>query len=203
MAEKLISYAKIDKLLKSNSSPLPAPLSYSIGDETIEITVKNHIDFSSIMSFVDGITDTVFFIDDDGETHYIPAILEYAKALHYIEYFTNLKPEMGAERTLNLIYNTPIYRDILSNISQPQYNHLEEAIDSAIEYRRAVLVSGERIKIAEAADKIEQASLALESLTNQFDGVGDEKLNLVFDRLASIDNEGLVEAVTGLPHKTE
>lgn len=195
---KLLSFTKFDKILKAEQHDIVTPIKYEIDDEVVEIHVKKYIDFNSMMSFVDGVVGAVFFDSDDGETHYVPAILEYAKTLNYIEYFTNLKTEMGSERVFKLMYNTTIHTDILNNISQSQRQHLEVAIDEAVKYRRDVLISGEKAKLADATNKIDQAAQALEALANQFQGIGDDKIKLAFDKFAEIDTNDLVGAVINI-----
>lgn len=201
MAEKKLSLKKLDSIIKSTQSPVINTIKYAFGEETYEITVKRYIDFSSTLGFVSGVVDSVFPVADDGTTHYAPEILDYVKALHYIEYFSNLKVELGASRVYAMLYSTEIMRDIYKLISSVQYNSLEDAIDSAIAHKLAILQSGEQAKIAEATDKIDKASQALENLTNQFDGFDQNTMQAAFNNLATIEPKDLAGAVIDIRDK--
>lgn len=197
---KKLSISKLDKLLKAKQSESVIPINYEIaGDETIELPVKRYIDLSDTLGFVNGVVNSVFPVSDDGTTTYVPEILDYSKAMHYIEYFCpSLKLDLGASRVYSMLFGSQIMRDIYKQISPAQYNSLEDAIDSAIAHKLAMIQSGERAQIADATDKIEQAAQALETLTKQFEGIGDDKMQAAFNNLASMETEDLAKAVVNI-----
>lgn len=195
MSNPKLSLAKIDKIIKHEKINDINTINYKIDEKVYEITVKSYISFSDMLSFVDGVVNTIFPIGDDGFEHYVPALLEYAKALHYIEYCTNLKVELGSDRVYTMLFGSDIMRTIYKQISPTQYNAIEDAIESAIAHKLAVLQVGEQAKIADATDKIDQAARALEAFSKQFEGIDQNKMQAAFDNLAEITPKDLTGAV--------
>lgn len=200
MADKKLSISKLDKLIKNQECEPVKTINYEIaGDESIEIPVKTYIKFTDMLAMVDGIVSTVFPTDDTGETRYVPVVYEYAKALHYIEYFCpTLKIEIGADRAFAMLYGSQIMRDIYKAINPAQYNAIEDAIESAIAYKLSILASGERSKIEKVTDQIEAAGQALETLTKQFEGIDQAKMQAAFDNLSVITPKELADAVVDI-----
>ncbi|MPL95086.1 hypothetical protein SDC9_41249 [bioreactor metagenome] len=199
MADKKLSISKLDKLLKAKQSEPVNLIKYEFEQETIEIPVKRYINLDETIGFVNGIVNSVFQIDDDGNEFYAPEILDYAKALHYIEYFCpTLKLELGSDRVFSMLYSTEIMRDIYKHISPAQYNHLEDSIDAAIAYKLSILASGERSKIEKAITQIEAAGQALEALTAQFSGIDEEKMQAAIENIATLSPEKMVGAVVDI-----
>lgn len=200
MTDKKLSFNKLDTLLKSQQEPFVKTIKYEIGeDETIEIPVKTYIKFTDMLAMVDGIVSTVFPTDENGETRYVPAVYEYAKALHYIEYFCpTLKTEIGADRAYAMLYGSQIMRTIYKQINPAQYNAIEEAIESAIAYRLSTLASGERAKIEKATAQIESAGQAFETLVKQFEGIGEDKMQAVIENIAKFTPKEMAGAVVDI-----
>ena len=197
MADKKLSISKLDKLLKAVQDEPIKVIKYEIdGDESIEIPVKTYIKFSDMLGMVDGIVSTVFPADDNGETRYVPAVYEYAKALHYIEYFCpTLKIGIGADRAYATLYNSQIMRTIYKQINPAQYNAIEDAIESAIAYKLSVLAAGEHSKIEKATAQIEAAGQAFEALITQFGNISDDKMQAAIENIAKFTPNELVNAV--------
>jgi phage baseplate assembly protein W len=199
MADKKLSISKLDKLLKAKQNESVKLIKYEIGEESIEIPVKTYIKFTDMLAMVDGIVSTVFPADDSGETRYVPAVYEYAKALHYIEYFCpTLKIDIGADRAFAMLYGSQIMRDIYKAINPAQYNAIEDAIESAIAYKLSVLTTGERSKIEKATAQIEAAGQALEALTEQFSGIGEDKMQAAIENIATFTPEKMANAVVNI-----
>lgn len=200
MADKKVSFNKLDALIKSKQSPAVKTINYEfVGDETIEIPVKTYISFSDVLAMVDGVVSTVFPTDDAGETHYVPAVYEYAKALHYIEYFCpSLKTEIGADRAYAMLYGSQIMRDIYKQINPAQYNAIEDAIESAVAYKLSTLTTGERTKIEKATAQIEAAGQALETLAKQFEGIGEDKMQAAIENIAKFTPKEMAGAVVDI-----
>lgn len=193
MASKL-SLAKLDKIIKSEQYAPVTTIKYEIDGVPVEIAVKKYIDFGDMLGLVNGVVESVFDIDKDGQEHYLPELLDYAMSQHFIEYFTNLKIELGASRVFSLVYGTEIMENIAAEISKKQVSHIAKAVDSAVSHRLAMIISGERAKLVDATKKIEEASNALVVISEQFSGIGDDKLQAAFDNLAKLDGVQFVPA---------
>lgn len=199
MADKKLSFNKLDSIIKSRQEPAVKLINYEIGEESIEIPVKTYIKFTDMLAMVDGIVSTLFPTDDTGETRYVPAVYEYAKALHYIEYFCpTLKTEIGADRAYAMLYGSQIMRDIYKAINPAQYNAIEEAIESAIAYKLSTLAAGERAKIKKATAQIEAAGQAFESLAKQFEGIGEDKMQAAVENIATFTPKEMASAVVDI-----
>ena len=201
MSDSKLSFNKLDKIIKSKKCDEKSTIKYEFEQESYEIPVKTYISFSEVLDMVDGVVSNVFPVDKNGETNYVPSVYEYTKALHYIEHFCpTLKIDMGSERVFAMLYGSDIMRTIYKQINPAQYNAIEDAIESSISNKLAMLQSGERAKISDATDKIDKAVQALEALTQQFDGIDPEKMQAAFENLSTIGPQELTEAVANISH---
>lgn len=199
MADKKLSISKLDKLLKAEQDESVKTIKYEFQGESIEIPVKTYIKFTDLLAMVDGIVSTVFPTDDTGETRYVPAVYEYAKALHYIEYFCpTLKIDLGADRAYAMLYGSQIMCDIYKVINPAQYNAIEDAIESAIAHKLSVLVSGERSKIEKATAQLEAAGQAFKVLVEQFESIGEDKMQAAIENIATFTPEKMASAVVDI-----
>ncbi|NMA66659.1 MAG: hypothetical protein GX957_10545 [Clostridiaceae bacterium] len=200
---KILSFTKIDSLIKHENTDLKTTLKYEYEDNVYEIVVKKYVGLNDVLDIVYGVLSVVFAKDEDGETHYFPGLLDYAKAAYIMEKFTNLKHDMGADRVFALMYGGDIYDRIISAINEAQLQHIDTAIQKAIDYELRVIASFERGQIAHAIEKLDQATSAFTALTEHIQTVDSDKLASIFDNLSKIDETTLVNAVIGVNEGNE
>lgn len=201
MANKKLSLTRLDKIIKSKQSPATSTIKYEIDGEPYDIEVNRYINLEELRGMVNGIVNGVFFLLDDGTEEYMPELLEYVKALHYISYFTNIKVDLGIDRIFSMLYSTDVMQDIYEAIDVIQYQNIENAIENSISHRLAMIEAGEREKIAAATEQIEKAANAFKTLNDQFSVIGEDKFKLLIDRLSGLDEKAIIKVISDTKDK--
>lgn len=194
--EKRVSINNLDKMLAV--APLVDSVSVipiDIGnDETVNVHVKNTISFDEMELFVDIVADSVF-VEEDGETVYSPTRYRSAFALSFLQFFSDLKIEIGLERLVKLMYATGIYDELVSAANQSQLRAIEDDIFSAIEFRKQTVLSGERIKLNYLLEQMDKMMPMLEQNAGLLAGMSQEDLTKAIQAMGNMDEGKLAKAV--------
>lgn len=158
------------------------------------IVYKTILNFDEAIQFSTSVTSSC--IGDEGE--YIPEAYDYAVRSCVIGFYTNVDlPENNDERYA-LLYNTPLYKLVMSKINRQQFNAIKKSIDDRIDYMI-------KSNIKKFEEQLAQVVQMLESVSKQssamFDGVDAETLNQFVKKVSdmkNLDEEKLVKAVTDI-----
>lgn len=196
-AEKKISINKLDTLLTAEKAKCSeTKITYDIDGEDVDILVKRSIPLSEMQAFVENVAENVFMEDEaTGETVYAPALRDIAWGLNFIAYFTNLKVEVGAERVVDMMYATGLFNRIEDAADAIQLRAIEVAINSAIEFRKQTILSGERIKLNYLLEQLDKAMPMLEQNANLLAGMRQEDLTKAVQAIGNMDEGKLAKAV--------
>lgn len=194
-AEKRVSINNLDKMLNAATGDNIVTVLVDIGSgEVVDVHVKKTISFDEMELFVDVVADSVF-VEADGETVYSPTRYRSAFALSFLQFFTDLKIEMGLERLVGLMYTTGIYNRLVSNASQDQLRAIEDDIYSAIEFRKQTILSGERIKLNYLLEQMDKMMPMLEQNAGLLAGMSQEELTKAVQATGNMDEGKLAKAV--------
>ena len=193
--EKRVSINNLDKMLNAAAVDNVVTIPVDIGDgETVDVHVKKTISFEEMELFVDVVADSVF-VEGDGETVYSPTRYRSAFALSFLQFFSDLKIEIGLDRLMSLIYGTGIYDELVSAVSQAQLRALEDDIYSVIEFRKQTILSGERIKLNYLIEQMDKLTPMLEQNAGLLAGMSQEDLTKAVQAMGNMDEGKLVKAV--------
>jgi len=195
--EKKVSINKLDALLATEKAKYEgSKFTYDIDGEAVDILVKQSISLAEMQAFVDNVAENVFMEDEDtGEVTYAPALYETAFALNFVVYFTNLKVEMGAERVIDLLYATNILPKMMRSVNEEQLRDMQIAINSAIEFRKQTILSGERIKLNYLIEQMDKLMPMLEQNAGLLAGMSQEDLTKAVQTMGNMDEGKLAKAV--------
>lgn len=193
--EKRVSINNLDKMLNAAAGESVVTVPVAIGEgETVEVHVKKTISFDEMEQFVDIVAESSF-VEEDGEVIYSPVRCRSAFALCFLQFFSDMKIEMGLERLVNLMYGTGIYDELVSAANQAQLRAIEEDIYNAIEFRKQTILSGERIRLQYIMDQIDRAMLALEQNASLLAGMSPEDLTKAVQAMGNMDEGKLAKGV--------
>lgn len=193
--EKRISINNLDKMLAASAGDNVVTVPVSIGEgETIDVHVKKTISFDEMELFVDVVADSVF-AEADGDTVYAPTRYRSAFALSFLQFFSDLKIQIGLERLVGLMYSTGIYDELVSAASQAQLLALEDDIGKAIEFRKQTVLSGERIKLNYLIEQMDKLTPMLEQNAGLLAGMSQEDLTKAVQAMGNMDEGKLTKAV--------
>ncbi len=173
-------------------------LEFDTGDGSVlSVDVRTVLPLEDMVSFVNEVVDACF--DEDG--NYYPEYQDYMFRRCVLARYGEFRMPSDHRKAYRLIYGTPVYAQILDVIDADQCDELRRVIDRKIEYRKQILLSGERETLMKASAKLEEMSASIASLTEGVDMEAFMRaVSGLSDALGDMPREqvihALVEAVT-------
>ena len=194
--EKKFSTTKLDKLIKDQA--MDAVAHYSVNGQDTGIIVKYSLFPIDVIRFVNDVVDDVFFLDDNGRISYFASVRKASIDARFLQYFTNVKTDIGADRISALSYQSPIMCELQRLVSRKQWCDILDAINDAIEYRKREILSAEHEKLMAVTVQLDKAAEAFTKLTELFGSeIGTDQIKRVFDNLSNMDEEKFTRSVIG------
>lgn len=196
-----VSASKIKDIVK-NTVCNNVVIDYKYGDSTVKIDIKRSISMSDFYDFVNVVSESCLFSDDNGYTTFSPLHIDYAYGLCITEFFTNLKTDIDLNVMWDLIINTDFVNFIEEHIPNHIISKIKNAIDSKIEYIKEELLSAEKIEVHRTISEIDKMSEVTRSFYEKFKDVdingvintakkiADNKNNIVKE----VAKSGLIES---------
>ena len=119
------------------------------GEDAVEITVKNFIPMQERQALIRDVVSMVFPTDENGETHYVPAIEEFAIEYNILGYLTNISLPTGLDEAVALV-------ELVKPLSVCGYENegIRDSIRKAIEFKKEQLLK--RTKLDNLLDTISE-----------------------------------------------
>lgn len=190
-----VSINNVDKYLKGVGIEYTT-LPYFIEDPenvVMEIKVKSRLTFVEMTEMIRTAADAVFF-DVDGEETYRPEFEEVAKANAILIYVANFKEEMSISRVHDLMY-AGVVANIISHWNTQQFDDFEASFRRCVNYRKDVLIAGERVKLMQMSEQLDKAISAMQVISDAYSDIDSARLQEVVDALSGMSELSLAEAV--------
>lgn len=135
---------------------------YGEGENAVEIAVKTRLTMSERITFVNDIVDTLFVLDNNERTIYIPSLRDFAFGYALVRYFTNVPLSGGAGKIFAFLEETQFVTWLTNIIGEEYVAKMAAYTDEAIEYRK------------QREMKTSKLDELLESILSVVKAVGDE-----------------------------
>lgn len=196
MADKKISLTNLDKIIKWNKEDDVRTVQFEIGEnEFVDVQVKHTISMTDMSEFVDIVADSVFVTTENGEEIYDPSKYYFAYGLCFIEYYTNLKLNIGFDRFCDMEYCSKIMSKLKEQASSAQLCDIDDSIYNAIEFRKQMALSGERVRLQYITEQLDKALPMLEQNASLLAGVKPEDMTAAVQTLGNMDETKLAQEV--------
>lgn len=190
--ESKVSINSVDKYLKARNME-PLAVAMECDGAELQFTVKRFLNWDEMTTMVYNAVNAVFF-DEDGETVYHPEFEDIAKANAIMTFVANFKPDMSMDRVHELMYS-----GILEKIEELW--NARQQLDFEMQFRRMVnaeyemIVTGQREKLVQISNKLDQASEAMTMVADAFGGLSTEQMQEAINAMANMTTMDLANAV--------
>ena len=202
MAKKIgekISTRSLDKILDNQSGKVGIEdrgdyqaIVYQVEDgKTLEVRVKKILSIAEADNFVEAVGNGAMLVDESGVTRFSPTMADYAYYLSIVVFFTNLKPDIGADRIYRMVYSADMMDCIESCINQRQLNDLKRNVHELSEFNMQVGVNYHASKTQALIEKIDTMTTAISTMAHSVGQVPPEKLKAAIEEMADL-NEGKI-----------
>lgn len=192
-----VSIRALDKVLKSfKPDDAVRIVRYEVENTVVEIEVRRYISLQEANDFVDVVVSGAFQSDSDGAESYSFIMRQYAWNLAILTYFTNIKPDIGADRLYTIIYDTNIMSRITECIVSKQLEDLNSAVESGVKYMSSIAASTQSYKTSELMRKVDYLLSAISITSNAMKDISDEKIHTAINKLADMDEDSVIRVLT-------
>lgn len=197
----------ISEIANSKINIRKADMEYTNPDTNVTTTIKVKalLNFDEMTGFVNSVVNAIC-----NENGYIPIVEKVALIRATLAYYTNLEFNYKNENTtINLLYNTTLYDDILDRINSKQYEDMLNAISVAVDYKLQSNVSAieQKYKDLSVIFENEQKELVsqLEKLCEVFGKIGENfnsnEIKLLIEKIANKDETEIAKEVLNIANE--
>lgn len=197
----------ISKIANSKINTKKAEVEYTNPDTNVTTTikVKSLLNFDEMTGFVNSVVNAIY-----NENGYTPIVEKVALIRATLAYYTNLEFDYKNENTtMNLLYNTTLYDDILDRINSKQYEDMLNAISVAVDYKLQsnVSVIEQKYKDLSVIFENEQKELMtqMEKLCEVFGKIGENfnsnEIKLLIEKIANKDETEIAKEVLNIANE--
>ena len=197
----------ISKIANSKINTKKAEVEYTNPDTMVTtiIKVKSMLTFDEMTGFVNSVVNAIC-----NENGYTPVVEKIALIRATLAYYTNLEFDYKNENiTMNLLYNTTLYDDILDKINSKQYEDMLNAISVAVDYKLQSNVSAieQKYKDLSVIFENEQKELMsqMEKLVEVFGKIGENfnsnEIKLLVEKIANKDETEIAKEVLNVANE--
>lgn len=197
----------ISKIANSKINASTSNIQYTNPDTNVTTTikVKSLLNFDEMTGFVNSVVNAIC-----NENSYTPIVEKVALIRATLAYYTNLEFDYKNENTtMNLLYNTTLYDDILDRINSKQYEDMLNAISVAVDYKLQSNVSAieQKYKDLSVIFENEQKELMsqMEKLCEVFGKIGENfnsnEIKLLIEKIANKDETEIAKEVLNIANE--
>ena len=197
----------ISKIANSKINIRKADMEYTNPDTNVTTTikVKSLLNFDEMTGFVNSVVNAIC-----NENGYTPIVEKVALIRATLAYYTNLEFDYKNENTtMNLLYNTTLYDDILDRINSKQYEDMLNAISVAVDYKLQSNISAieQKYKDLSVIFENEQKELMsqMEKLVEVFGKIGENfnsnEIKLLVEKIANKDETEIAKEVLNVANE--
>ena len=168
-------------------------IQFGIEDDVVEIEVRTMLSLSEARDLVDLVVGAAFTEDESGTMIYSDLMQQYAWNLAVLTYFTNIKPDLGAERLYTIIYKTDLLGKGLDCISARQTSDLLSAITREVRHIANMTVNTQSVRTGELMDKIDTMMSAVTVATNGLQGFDPDQLHEAVAKMADMEEGKILD----------
>ncbi|MEF9983689.1 MAG: hypothetical protein RR806_03125 [Oscillospiraceae bacterium] len=194
-----ISVNTLKEIIKAEKSD-ENTINYKVGDNQVNIMVKNCIDKDDKVRFVRDVSNGCFADDE-----YVPYYREELFKIAVLEYFTNIKTDTADTMLFDLVNNTNIYNQVVNEIPADTIDDLAILVDDVIEWYKQEILAVQKQKLdaatedmAKALEQMGELIDALNAMTKSFEGVDPKEILKVYSKLADKDEDEIAKSVIKL-----
>lgn len=187
-----VSLRALDKVLSRYGKPSDTQtIQFGIEDNVVEIEVRTMLSLSEARDLVELVVGAAFTEGDGGVMIYSDVMQQYAWNLAILTYFTNIKPDIGAERLYTIIYKTDLMDKVFDCIPSRQTADLMSAIAKEVRHIGDMTVNTQSVRTSELMDKIDTVMSAVTVATNGLQGFDPDQLHEAVAKM-SVMEEGKI-----------
>lgn len=168
-------------------------IQFGIEDDVVEIEVRTMLSLSEARDLVDLVVGAAFTEDESGTMIYSDLMQQYAWNLAVLTYFTNIKPDLGAERLYTIIYKTDLLGKVLDCISARQTSDLLSAITREVRHIANMTVNTQSVRTGELMDKIDTMMSAVTVATNGLQGFDPDQLHEAVAKMSAVEEGKILD----------
>ncbi len=189
-----VSMRALDKVLGLYGRPSDTKtIQFGIEDNVVEIEVRTMLPLSEARDLVDLVVGAAFTEDESGTMIYSDLMQQYAWNLAILTYFTNIKPDLGAERLYTIIYKTDLIKKVFDIVSPHQISDLMSAISREVRHVANMTVNTQAVRTSELMDKIDTMMSAMTVSINGLQGFDAEQLHEAIAKMASMEEDKILD----------
>lgn len=189
-----VSMRALDKVLSRYGKPSDTKtIQFGIEDDVVEIEVRTMLSLSEASDLVKLVVGAAFTEDESGAMIYSDLMQQYAWNLAVLTYFTNIKPDLGAERLYTIIYKTDLLGKVLDCISARQTSDLLSAITREVRHIANMTVNTQSVRTGELMDKIDTMMSAVTVATNGLQGFDPDQLHEAVAKMADMEEGKILD----------
>lgn len=189
-----VSMRALDKVLSRYGKPSDTKtIQFGIEDDVVEIEVRTMLSLSEASDLVELVVGAAFTEDESGSMIYSDLMQQYAWNLAILTYFTNIKPDIGAERLYTIIYKTDLMDKVLGCISSRQTSDLMSAIAKEVRHIGDMAVNTQSVRTSELMDKIDTVMSAVTVATNGLQGFDPDQLHEAVAKMSAMEEGKILD----------
>lgn len=184
----------LDKVLSRYGKPSDTKtIQFGIEDDVVEIEVRTMLSLSEASDLVELVVGAAFTEDESGSMIYSDLMQQYAWNLAILTYFTNIKPDIGAERLYTIIYKTDLMDKVLGCIPSRQTSDLMSAIAKEVRHIGDMAVNTQSVRTSELMDKIDTVMSAVTVATNGLQGFDPDQLHEAVAKMSAMEEGKILD----------
>lgn len=189
-----VSMRALDKVLSRYGKPSDTKtIQFGIEDDVVEIEVRTMLSLSEASDLVELVVGAAFTEDENGAMIYSDLMQQYAWNLAILTYFTNIKPDIGAERLYTIIYKTDLMDKVFDCISSRQTADLMSAIAKEVRHIGDMTVNTQSVRTSELMDKIDTVMSAVTVATNGLQGFDPDQLHEAVAKMSAMEEGKILD----------
>ncbi len=189
-----VSMRALDKVLSRYGKPSDTKtIQFGIEDDVVEIEVRTMLSLSEASDLVELVVGAAFTEDESGSMIYSDLMQQYAWNLAILTYFTNIKPDIGAERLYTIIYKTDLMDKVLGCIPSRQTSDLMSAIAKEVRHIGDMAVNTQSVRTSELMDKIDTVMSAVTVATNGLQGFDPDQLHEAVAKMSAMEEGKILD----------
>lgn len=189
-----VSMRALDKVLSRYGKPSDTKtIQFGIEDDVVEIEVRTMLSLSEASDLVELVVGAAFTEDESGSMIYSDLMQQYAWNLAILTYFTNIKPDIGAERLYTIIYKTDLMDKVLGCIPSRQTSDLMSAIAKEVRHIGDMAVNTQSVRTSELMDKIDTVMSAVTVATNGLQGFDPDQLHEAVAKMSAMEDGKILD----------
>lgn len=189
-----VSMRALDKVLSRYGKPSDTKtIQFGIEDDVVEIEVRTMLSLSEASDLVELVVGAAFTEDESGSMIYSDLMQQYAWNLAILTYFTNIKPDIGAERLYTIIYKTDLMDKVLGCIPSRQTSNLMSAIAKEVRHIGDMAVNTQSVRTSELMDKIDTVMSAVTVATNGLQGFDPDQLHEAVAKMSAMEEGKILD----------